>query len=52
MESNYKRRFTLLLVSMLFLLTSCDADFLKKSALELTGGNGAGMSEYQPTPAP
>ena len=52
MVSNSKRRLLILYLSSLILLTSCESDFLKKSALELTGGNGAGMSEYQTTPTP
>lgn len=39
--------FLILVITVLFLLSSCDTDFLKKSAQEATGGVGAGLSEYQ-----
>ncbi len=42
----------MLVVSLFFLLVSCDNNLLKKSALETTGGNGAGLSGYQITPNP
>jgi hypothetical protein len=41
------RAFKLLLVITL-LLASCKSDLLTRSAQELTGGNGAGMSGSQP----
>jgi len=44
--------FLFLVITALFLLSSCDTDFLKKSAQEATGGVGAGLSEYQVLPIP
>jgi len=47
-----KYYFVILVITVLFLLSSCNTGFLTKSAQELTGGNGAGLSEYQATPMP
>jgi hypothetical protein len=46
-----KYRFVILVITAAFLLASCDTIF-KKSAMEATGGVGAGLSEYQNTPIP
>jgi hypothetical protein len=46
----YKYHFVTLVITTLFLITSCDTSYLTKSAQELTGGNGAGLSEYQSVP--
>jgi len=43
-----KNRFVVLVITALFLLSSCSADFFKQSAQAATGGNGAGLSEVQP----
>lgn len=42
-------RLHLCLIAMMVIvvLTSCDSNLLTGSAQELTGGNGAGLSEYQ-----
>jgi hypothetical protein len=40
------------LIILAFLLSACDGGTLTKSAQKLTGGNGAGLSEYQVTPMP
>ena len=42
----------MLAVTLFFLLASCDNHLLKKSALEATGGNEAGLSGYQVTQGP
>jgi|GEM_PF-6507432 len=49
---SYKYRFAALAAAVPFLLASCDVDILNKTAQESTGGNGAGMSEYQTVPIP
>jgi hypothetical protein len=38
---------TMTLSVVLFLLSACESRLLKESAQELTGGGGAGLSEYQ-----
>ena len=47
MSHPLRLRLILMAVTVLLLLTSCNADWLTGSAQELTGGNGAGLSEYQ-----
>jgi hypothetical protein len=47
-----RSRFVVLVITALLILASCNGDFLKKSAQEATGGNGAGLSTYQITPVP
>jgi hypothetical protein len=42
-----KSRFVILVITAFLLLSDCSSDFLKISAQEATGGNGAGLSEYQ-----
>ena len=34
------------------LLTACELDLKGGSAQQATGGNGAGLSDYQETPSP
>jgi hypothetical protein len=47
-----RSRFIVLVITVLLILASCNGDFLKKSAQEAMGGNGAGLSTYQTTPVP
>ena len=46
MSYTIKRRFIILMTTLLFLLSACDGDLLKES-VQVTGGVGAGLSEYQ-----
>jgi hypothetical protein len=43
----YRCHLVILVITTVLLLTSCDTGILTKSSQELTGGNGAGLSEYQ-----
>jgi hypothetical protein len=48
--SNFmKNKYHLIVLTLLllFLLSACDGGLLTRSAQEMTGGNGAGLSEYQ-----
>jgi hypothetical protein len=42
----HKYQIILCLLVILF-LSACDGGLLTRSAQEMTGGNGAGLSEYQ-----
>lgn len=42
-----KYQVLILALTLLFLLSACDGGLLTRSAQEMTGGNGAGLSEYQ-----
>lgn len=42
-----KLRLAILVILALLLVAACNADFWTLSAQEATGGNGAGLSEYQ-----
>lgn len=42
-----KYHLIVLTLLLLFLLSACDGGLLTRSAQEMTGGNGAGLSEYQ-----
>jgi hypothetical protein len=42
-----KYQVIILALVLLFLLSACDGGILTRSAQEVTGGNGAGLSEYQ-----
>jgi hypothetical protein len=47
MVRTIQNRLLLLAIMVLLLLSACDAGLLTRSALESTGGNGAGLSEVQ-----
>jgi hypothetical protein len=42
-----KYHLVLLALMLLLFLSACDGGLLTRSAQEMTGGNGAGLSEFQ-----